>query len=153
METTITVAAVFPPKEGKSRSTMKSTTGAMIGFFSDKLSPVVGRTYRLLVEEREFQGRTYLTASRVIEEVQLPPPTGSSSGAYGGNAVMTIGGAPDRFWLPCVSNVVAHAIQAGFIDDPLKIKVWAAAAKEALTELDQPPKSTAKSDADDQPPF
>lgn len=38
-------------------------------------------------------------------------------------------------WSNFVSNQVAHAIQAGLIQSPEQIKVWAAAAKQAFVEL------------------
>lgn len=38
-------------------------------------------------------------------------------------------------WSNFVSNQVAHAIAAGLITDPSQIKTWAAAAKQAFTEL------------------
>lgn len=38
-------------------------------------------------------------------------------------------------WANFVSNQVAHAIQAGLITTPEQIKLWAAAAKQAFTEL------------------
>lgn len=38
-------------------------------------------------------------------------------------------------WLPFASNTVAHAINAGIIKEPSDVKAWAAAAKQAYTEL------------------
>ena len=45
----------------------------------------------------------------------------------------TPGAAPA--WLPFASNTVAHAINAGLIKEPADVKLWAAAAKLAYTEL------------------
>lgn len=35
------------------------------------------------------------------------------------------------FWMPFASNVVAHAIASGLVRDPLEIKQWVLAAKQA----------------------
>ena len=39
------------------------------------------------------------------------------------------------WWMPFVSNTVAHAIQAGHVNNPQAIKAWAVAAKEAARVL------------------
>ena len=40
------------------------------------------------------------------------------------------------WWMPFVSNTVAHAIQAGEIKDPKAISAWAKAAKDAAEALE-----------------
>jgi len=50
-------------------------------------------------------------------------PTGQSSGA-------------DRFYMPFVSNVVAHGIAAGVIKTPADINQWAKAAHDVAVALD-----------------
>ncbi len=61
---------------------------------------------------------------------QSPGPLASTgAGAGPGNHA-------DRFWLPFVSNTVAHAIAAGLVKEPFALKAWAAAAKQAAMELD-----------------
>ena len=42
----------------------------------------------------------------------------------------------DRFYMPFVSNVVAHAIAAGQITTPQQISPWAKAAHDAAVALD-----------------
>ena len=42
----------------------------------------------------------------------------------------------DRWWLPFVSNQVAHAIQAGRIQTPADMNAWAKAAKECVLATD-----------------
>ena len=42
----------------------------------------------------------------------------------------------DRWWLPFVSNQVAHAIAAGKITDPADMGKWAKAAKETIQAID-----------------
>jgi hypothetical protein len=44
--------------------------------------------------------------------------------------------SPDRFYMPFVSNVVAHAIAAGAIKDYPAISQWAKAARDAAVALD-----------------
>lgn len=51
-------------------------------------------------------------------------PTSSSLSGNGSTA-----------WLPFASNTVAHAISAGLCTDPMQVKAWAAAAKQAFEEL------------------
>ncbi len=38
----------------------------------------------------------------------------------------------DRWWAPFTSNVVAHAIAAGVIKEPIQLATWAKAAKHAI---------------------
>ena len=128
MEKTVTVSFVNPPKAGGKRWSIKTSDNEYIGFDNQKLSFTKGNTYRLVCSENEYNGRVYLNAESILETVTVPAKA-SGLGAQ----------VSDRWWLPCVSNTLAHATTAGFIDDPEKIKVWAAAVKQALEELDQPP--------------
>jgi hypothetical protein len=45
----------------------------------------------------------------------------------------------DRFWLPFVSNQVAHAIAAGLIKEPGDMNLWAKAAYNAVNNADDVP--------------
>ena len=45
--------------------------------------------------------------------------------------------ASDRFFMPFISNICAHAIQVGKIDDPSKIGPWARAAYKVALDLDR----------------
>ena len=129
-----TAAFVNPPKEGGKRATIKTDSGKLIGYFPDKFTFVPGHRYDCSVSEREYQGRTYLN----IESQKDITPAGGN-GAGGG----------DRFWLPFVSNTVAHAIAAGKIEGPADIQAWAAAAKAAALALDAKPDA----EFDDDIPF
>jgi hypothetical protein len=125
MERTITVAEIRPPRQSGWSSSAKTTDGHYIGFKADKLALEVGKTYRLLVEEREKGGKTFVDAMRIVEEV-LPKANGA--------AIPTGNIAP--WWMPFVSNTVAHAIQAGCIKEPADIKQWAAAARQTAMEIE-----------------
>ena len=46
------------------------------------------------------------------------------------------GGHVDRWYMPFVSNTIAHAIQVGLITQPSQITGWAKAAKEAAEALE-----------------
>lgn len=57
-------------------------------------------------------------------------PAASDAGAASGRGLPTAAA-----WLPFASNTVAHAINAGLIQTPDQVKVWAAAAKQSFEEL------------------
>ena len=42
----------------------------------------------------------------------------------------------DRFYMPFVSNICAHSIQAGYCDTPEKLNAWAKAAYDVAQALD-----------------
>lgn len=119
--TTITVSAVAEPKPGSKWRRIKSGE-EWYSYDSGKLSLAKGKTYEVQTESTEKDGKTYYTITAAKEQ------------ASGGNGAA---GGGDRWWMPFVSNTVAHAIQAGFITEPLMIKTWAAAAKQAALEIEQ----------------
>ena len=59
-----------------------------------------------------------------------PPSPAAAAPKY---AEPNINVAP--WWMPFVSNTVAHAIQAGHVNNPAGIKAWALAAKESARAL------------------
>lgn len=109
----------------------------MYFFDPAKFSFSQGQSYDLEIEERTYQGKTYAHVKKVAS-------------ANGGGS--TAAGGVDRWWMPFVSNVTAHAIEAGKIEDPMQIKAWAAAAKTAAIEIDKVTAPVAGDD-DEQPPF
>jgi hypothetical protein len=64
---------------------------------------------------------------QVIKGIKTNGATGGTSGH--------VGGSGDKWWMPFVSNTVAHAIQAGHIKGPGEIRTWAASAKLAAESL------------------
>lgn len=48
----------------------------------------------------------------------------------------TSNGGSAPWWMPFVSNTVAHAIQAGIIQNPQQIDAWAVAARLAAQKLE-----------------
>ena len=61
-----------------------------------------------------------------------PPLLVAQPGQFSSN------GRGDRYWLPFVSNQVAHAIAAGRIMQPGEMMAWAKAAYTAVTNLEGP---------------
>ena len=59
---------------------------------------------------------------------------GAAPAAQTGGASSTNGS--DRFYMPFVSNVVAHAIAAGMIQGPNDISAWAKSAYDAAQAID-----------------
>lgn len=136
---------VNPPKEGARSGSIKATDGRYYGFEAKKwptASWEKGVTYDVEVKSREYNGKTYWDITERHGKASAPA---ASSG----------GSAPppfvDRFWLPFVSNTVAHAISSGAITDPLQVSIWAKAAKAAAVELDAPPPQREPGQDDDVP--
>ena len=78
---------------------------------------------------------------------QLPPPPPANPSPPAAAAVPTpqttrepVYAEPNRnvapWFMPFVSNVVAHAIQAGLIKEPAQIRAWLIAAKTSATAHD-----------------
>jgi hypothetical protein len=157
----IDIEKVLPPKPGKVQGYVVTTQGATYGFFPDKISPMSGPA-EVEVVSRHYQGKEYWNITSIKQNArQSPavtwgPPTtvgatpGAPAPAMALGPPVTVGvtsGARVQaelapWWMPFVSNTVAHAIQAGFITDPSMVLDWARAAKEAalaLGEKEQPP--------------
>ena len=68
------VEFVNPPAEGKKTGSIKLHDGRIIGVFPDKLSLFTqGRTYEIEYSEREWQGKTYMTAKSAKPLDGFPP--------------------------------------------------------------------------------
>ena len=98
-------------------------------YFAKKESGITaGMTIEAETKESDYNGKTYVWVEKYKQVSGAAPQSQSSSSPSG-----AAGAAP--IWANFVSNQVAHAIAAGRIDDPVQIKIWAAAAKQAFVEL------------------
>lgn len=61
-----------------------------------------------------------------------PPPIAPASTAQSTPA----NGRADRWWAPFTSNICAHAVAAGIIKEPIQLRAWAMAAKNAIEAAD-----------------
>lgn len=101
-------------------------------FAKPNIGLAVGMTIDAETEVSEYNGK---------QNVWIKKYKASNESAAQGSASAELpasrnGGNPAApLWGNFVSNQVAHAIQAGLITDPSQIKLWAAAAKQAYTEL------------------
>ena len=138
MTTTITVAAVYPKPRGP--HAVKDGSGTIYKFWptSKKGPPIsfsLGSTYSLETEARSSTGAdgtvyndTFVTQATLTSTANAPQTRQNGSGApqY----------APDLLpYMPFVSNVVAHAITAGRIEQPEQIQAWADRAQRAYHSL------------------
>jgi hypothetical protein len=86
-----------------------------------------GMTIEAETKDSDFNGTllTWIEKWKPVTTAAIPSPqTGTNSG----------GSAP--WWMPFVSNVTAHAIQAGIIQTPNQIEAWAIAARNAAHKLE-----------------
>jgi hypothetical protein len=153
----IDIEKVLPPKPGKVQGYVVTMQGATYGFFPDKISPMPGPA-EVEVVSRHYQGKEYWNITSIKQNAPaVPVPTrggaGSGGGSSGNSTIVippnqAVTGIINRtaeaapWWMPFVSNTVAHAIQAGCITDPSMVLDWARAAKEsalALGEKEEPP--------------
>lgn len=64
--TTIEVAKAEPPKAGKKQGTIRTTSGEVLGVWPDKLGLLrPGNSYLVEFSEREWNGRTFKTITKV----------------------------------------------------------------------------------------
>ena len=122
--TQVTVKFVNPPKEGKKLATIKAQDDKYYYYDPKKFNFVKGETYEIDTRDDDYQGKTYVHVEAIVKQAQ-------SNGAAKP--------AGDRWYMPFVSNTVAHAIASALITDPDQIKLWAAAAKQAALELEVAP--------------
>ena len=93
------------------------------------ITTAVGKTIEAEVSESEYNGKTMYWINEwalVAGQAAAAPPAVSY-------------GAP--WWMPFVSNTVAHAISAGLIKTPEDIKAWAAAAADTAITVDSDSKA------------
>ena len=133
----LTVENVSPSKSGKALRVKAG--GNWYGAKKDS-GITAGATIEAEVEDGEFG--LWINKWKPANGSAAPQGSASESAAAGTSRGPTQGQSKDRehaaaapVWGNFVSNQVAHAIQAGLITDPTHIKVWAAAAKQAFTEL------------------
>lgn len=102
-----------------------------------------GRTYEVTLEDQNWAGKP-VTLITALDSVRTAPQTAQAlaerqTGAnspQGASTGQTSGAYADRWWLPFVSNQVAHAIAAGKIQNPNDMNTWAKAAKECIQATD-----------------
>lgn len=102
-----------------------------------------GKSFRVKIGDSWFgaskdSGADKLVGKSVtaeVEETDFGPWLENIKAQNGSAPTAPSNGNGDRWWMSFVSNTVAHAIQAGHISQPDQIKVWAAAAKQAASEL------------------
>lgn len=92
---------------------------AMVGRFAR------GGTYEIIMHPEEW-GDTTVNVVDTVKSLQTPQ---DASGR-------TIKPNGDRWYMPFVSNCVAHAITADLVGQPANISAWAKAAYDAAQALD-----------------
>ena len=122
-------------KSGKSYSVIISGK-KFSAKLDSRLNDNVGRTIDFDTEESDFTGKdgkkvtmNWVTTWGLDTTQPAVSPLGVPAKAQATGA--------DRFYMNFVSNVVAHAIQVGKIDDPSKIGPWARAAYKVALDLDR----------------
>lgn len=119
--TMVTVAFVNPPKQpGGKYGAIKDSTGGYHGYDINKFTFEKGKSYDL---ELKMNGQY----SNIVGMNSAPQ---QSSGAA------PSGPTGDRWYMPFVSNTVAHALTAGLIKEPADVTRWANAAKDAAELLE-----------------
>ena len=134
--TTISIKYVNPPKEGKRYGTVKTDDNKLYGYDPAKVVPRVGQA-EVTITSREYNGTTYHSIA------DYKPVSAAVAGKP------EIGATP--WWMPFVSNTVAHAIAAGAITSNEQIDDWAKAAKAAALALATDNKKTGDAPDDDIP--
>jgi hypothetical protein len=100
--------------------------GNWYGAFLDSgLDKIVGKTIEAEITPDTGYGPGIGKWSMAEEQTTSAHNTPPSSGQTNG----------DRWYMPFVSNQVAHAIAAGLVTSPDQIGMWAKAAKQAASEL------------------
>jgi hypothetical protein len=94
-----------------------------------------GMTIEAELKESFFNGKTnvWIEKYKAVNGSAAPQTGQSLDASPKGGQAASAGAAPA--WLPFASNTVAHAINAGLVTTPEQVKLWAAAAKQAFTEL------------------
>ena len=122
--TQLAIERSTPSKSGKS---MIISAGGKTYYSKPEQNIPVGATIEAEISTSDYQGKEMLWINkyRIISQgttVQRETP-----------AVSQLTQPP--WWMPFVSNTVAHAIQAGRIEGPAQIEAWASAAKTAAITL------------------
>ena len=143
MMATVTLKFVNPAATGKKFGSVVDTNGVRYPVgrgLVDKFT--AGRTYEVTLEDQNWAGKP-VTLITALDSVRTAPQTAQAlaerqTGANSppevvNRATVTPG---DRFYLPFVSNTVAHCIAAGLIKTPSDVSPWANAAYDAAQALD-----------------
>ena len=136
--TTIRVDAVTPTASGKAWR-VRSGSRWFNAFKDSGIENHIGKTIDAEISTHEKYGDG-IEKYKVVDTPTGPQGTPTNaSGAVSGvrPALDSNRGAP--WYMPFLSNTVAHAITAGLIKGPTEIKVWVLAAKEAAESVDDIP--------------
>lgn len=132
----VTPKFVNPAKDGKKWGSIVLTDDTKLMVKADMVGRFVkGQSYEVETESQTWGDKPVVTVKAIKANGAAP------SGSGGGIA---------HWWMPFVSNVTAHAIQAGKIENPGQIKAWAFAAKQAAESI---AKDSGFDDMDDGPDF
>ncbi len=100
------------------------------GYFcklDSKIDKAVGQAIDFSVDPQNYQGKTINWVRDWDFDRNPPaPPKEAAVASPRPSSGLLSGG--DRFYMPFVSNTVAHAIAAGLIKEPTQIGPWARAA-------------------------
>jgi hypothetical protein len=129
------VSEVKQSKSGKSYSVMIG--GARYSAKLDsKIDQAMGKAIDFSVDPSDYKGTT-INWVRDWDFDRNPAQETTTLGAIV-PASAKVATPVDRFYMPFISNVIAHAIQAGLIKDPTQLGPWARAAyRLAVVELDR----------------
>lgn len=129
------VESVAPSKSGKAFRVKLS--GSFYNAFLDSgLDKVVGKSIDCQITPDKGFGLGIGQWSLAEGQPPTKPSTASPAGFKQMSGTLTVAIPQDRFYMPFVSNVVAHAIAAGQIKTPADLNQWAKAAYEAAQALD-----------------
>lgn len=99
-------------------------------YFAKKDSGITaGMTIDVETEDSEYNGKNYCWIKK-WKAMAAQTPDQPASPPKGQQA------STGLWWMPFVSNVTAHAIQAGLITEPRQLEGWATAARNAAHKLD-----------------
>ena len=119
------VESVAPTKSGKALR-VRIAGNYYNAFLDSGIDKVVGQTIDFQVTPDKGYGPGIGQWGPAVNQPPASAPQAPNSPAGGG----------DRFYMPFVSNVVAHAIAAGRIQNPTDLSAWAKAAYDAAQALD-----------------
>ena len=118
----LTVQSIMPPKPGGRNYSVTATNGERYSTNAPGIEQTAGKTIEAVVGSFQSKaGRTIPT----IESFSVAPEAAAITAAEPAQA---------PFWWPSVSNVWAHAIQAGLIKTPTELKSWAAGVRLAAED-------------------
>ena len=92
--------------------------------FDTKLDGAIGKNIDFKFNDGDFG--PWIESWGYDTAVPAPAPSSASASHLNG----------DRFYMPFVSNTVAHGIAAGLIKNPADLNVWARAAHDVAVALD-----------------